>query len=196
MGVAATVVACGRGRSAHRNDPAGSPRLPRNLWGTASAGRAAARTPRPRREETGGPSDASRPADRGLPPSQASRLEARHGNARGSRETQVPRRCTRPALVLRHHTTSGEGGLGLLRCGHRRVLPPDCGLVDQRPDHCGDRRRRPRDGALAAKTRTGNRCPCGPRSARRIQLVVATPQSGGVGWFVVSRQQTGRCVRG
>jgi len=154
MGVPAAAGSCGRGRSAHRNDPTRSPRLPRRLGGAAGAGRAAARSGGPRWEETCRPSDASRRADRGLPPSQASRLEP----DTATHEDLVKRhfRADAPDRLwfCRHHPTPREGRVGLRRRGDRRVLPMNRGLVDLGSDHCGDRRRRPRDGPLASQAPT------------------------------------------
>lgn len=94
---------------------------------------------------------------------QTPRLEAGHRDARRPRGAAVPRRCPEPSLVLRDHQTRCPGRMGLPCRRHRRILQADRGLVDLAPDHRGDRRRRTRDGLLAAPPGTRHDRPRRPR---------------------------------
>jgi hypothetical protein len=80
------------------------------------------------------------------------------------------------------------------------LLPPRGGLaVGDTPAH-RPRLGRPRDGLVVTTLCRARPVSVGPSlrswSSRRIQLVVATPRYGGVGWCVVSRMRIGRGARG
>ena len=72
----ATIAASGRGCGVEDDDPTHPRRLPRDLWCSARARRAAPRARRSRRPQARRPVDATGRSGRGLAPSEAARLEA------------------------------------------------------------------------------------------------------------------------
>ncbi len=153
------------------------------------------------RARSGGPPDALPGHSRGQPVEEAlhHQVRPRPRPRPGPRQSQLQCQPSRRAVGVRLHVLLDVVGHRLRRLRHRRLLPAprrlEGGPFD---DHDARPRRAQHGGVVTSALRSCRRhvsLRCGV--ARRIQLVVATPRDGGgVRWFVDSKQQTVRSVRG